>query len=142
MSDTSKNQTFNPPGHDTWSPTYSHISSTPISATHNLISFAGQVGGNSSTHHVPGTLGEQVALALSNVDRCMAAAGATKADIIQVRQYVVNLLPQDPVRAKLYTEWLGDAVKPPSTLIGVQSLAAPELLYEIEVVAVVESGRG
>lgn len=142
MSNTSKNQTFNPPDHNTWSPTYSHISSIPISATHKLISFAGQVGGDSSTRHVPSTLGEQVAVALSNVDKCMAAAGATKADIIQVRQYVVNLLPQDPVRASLYTQWLGDGIKPPSTLLGVQSLAAPELLYEIEVVAVVESGRG
>ena len=133
-------ETFNPTGHDTWSPTYSHVSRIPISSTHSLISFAGQIGADSSTRHIPSTLGEQVTLALANVDNFLTAAGATKRDIIQVRQYVVNMLPQDPERAKLYTAWLGDDVRPPSTLLGVQSLATKELLYEIEIVAVVKSG--
>ena len=126
---------FNPPGHVPFSPLYSHICAVPISSTSRLISFAGQIGRDGTT---PNTLAEQVKLALSNVDKCLEAAGAKKQDIISVRQYVVNLLPVDPSRTKMYNEWMGDH-KPPSTLIGVQSLAAPELLYEIEVMAIVSA---
>lgn len=131
----SSNEIFNPPNHPPFAPTYSHISRVPISDSAELISFAGQVGANSSTGDIPSTLSEQVQIALANVDTCLKAAGVTKKDIVQVRQYVVNLHPVDPVRGKLYSEWM-DGTKPPSTLVGVQSLASEKLLYEIEVVAV------
>ncbi|PVI02387.1 YjgF-like protein [Periconia macrospinosa] len=140
----SENLCFNPPGHDTPVPVYSHISSVPISSTHNLVSFAGQIGRDSS-NQVPKTLGAQVSIALANVDKCLDAANATKDDIVQVRQYIVNLLHDrdgatdvpDPERVKLYAEWMGGR-KPPSTVLGVQSLALKEYLYEIEVVCVVK----
>ena len=116
-----KNTCFNPPGHETFSPAYSHISSVPISATHNLVSFAGQIGRDSSNQEIPQSLAAQVSIALANVDKCLDAVNATKNDIVQVRQYIVNLLHdrdgevavQDPSRAKLYAEWMGGR-KPPS----------------------------
>ncbi|KAF2702921.1 hypothetical protein K504DRAFT_393542, partial [Pleomassaria siparia CBS 279.74] len=82
----------------------------------------------------------QVSISFANVDKCLEAVGATKGDIIQVRQYIVNLMRDgqgpDPERARLYVEWMG-GLKPPSTVLGVQALAVKELLYEIEVVCVV-----
>jgi enamine deaminase RidA (YjgF/YER057c/UK114 family) len=135
----SSNQIYNPPNHPPFAPTYSHIARVPISSEAELITFAGQVGADSTTGEIPSTLGEQVKIALANVDTCLKAAGATKKDIIQVRHYVVNLHPVDSARAKYYSEWM-EGNKPPSTLVGVQSLAAKELLYEIEVVAVVRKG--
>ncbi len=129
-------QTFNPPNHSPFAPTYSHISRTPISNEADLVCFAGQVGSNSTTGEIPSGLGEQVSLALSNVDLCLKAVGATKKDIVQVRHYVVNLHPVDPERAKRYVEWM-EGNKPPTTLLGVQSLATKELLYEIDVVCIV-----
>ena len=130
------NETFNPPNHPPFAPTYSHISRVQISDSADLVSFAGQVGANSATGEIPSTLGEQVQLALANVDTCLKAVGATKKDIVQVRQYVVDLHPVDPARGKLYSEWM-QGTKPPSTLVGVQSLATMELKYEIEISAVV-----
>lgn len=54
-----------------------------------------------------------------------------------MRQYVVNLLEQDYAkRAELYMKFMGGHT-PPSTLIGVQALATKDLLYEIEIMAVV-----
>ncbi|OAL44451.1 YjgF-like protein [Pyrenochaeta sp. DS3sAY3a] len=136
---------FNPANHNTFSPTYSHISRVPISATHSIVSFAGQIGHDSATNSIPPTLGEQCSLAFANVDKCLEAAGATKKDIIQVRQYVVGLLKrgeggrgQDPERAKRYLEWMGD-LRPASTLLGVEALANEDLVYEIEVVCVVRN---
>ena len=135
-------QNFNPPGHDPLAPTYSHISRVPISSTHTLVSLAGQIGLDSATNHLPSTLGEQCKIALENVDKCLAAAGATKKDILQVRHYVVNLLRggqgQDPERAKQYLEWIGD-LRPPTSLLGLESLANEKILYEVEVVCVVEN---
>lgn len=79
-------------------------------------------------------------MAFTNADRCLEATGACKGDIVQVRQYVVNLLRhgqgQDPDRAELYVEWMGES-KPPSTVLGVQALVHKDLLYEIEIVCLV-----
>ncbi|KAK7184380.1 hypothetical protein DPSP01_014595 [Paraphaeosphaeria sporulosa] len=131
---------FSPSRNPAFAPTYSQISSIPISPTSTLISIAGQIGYDAATQTVPPTLAEQVALACANVDTCLEAAGATKADIVQVRQYVVDLLRggvgQDPEGPRVYAEWLG-GLKPPSTRVGVQALAREELLYEIEVICVV-----
>lgn len=129
------NETFNPPDLPTFTPAYSHISRVPISSEADLISFAGQIGRN-STGEIPPTLEGQVRIALANVDLCLQAVGATKKDIVQVRQYVVNLHPLDPIRSKLYIQWMGGN-RPPSTVVGVQSLADERLLYEIEVISVV-----
>ncbi|KAJ4287717.1 hypothetical protein N0V90_012420 [Kalmusia sp. IMI 367209] len=131
---------FDPPTNPAFAPTYSQISSIPVSPTSTLISIAGQIGYDAATQTIPPTLGEQVTLACANVDKCLEAAGATKADIVQVRQYVVDLLRggkgPDPEGPKRYAEWMG-GLKPPSTRLGVQALAKAELVYEIEVVAVV-----
>lgn len=133
---------FNPPDHDTFSPTYSHISQVPISSSHTLVTFAGQIGHDSTTNSIPATLGEQCSLAFSNVDKCLAAVGATKSDIIHVRHYVVDLLRggagQDPERARRYVAWMGEH-RPPSTLLGVAALANEKLVYEIEIMCVVKS---
>lgn len=132
---------FNPEGQTTFSPTYSHISRVPISSTGTLVSIAGQIGVDATTGSIPPTLSEQCQLAFANVDRCLEAAGACKGDIVQVRQYVVDLLRggqgQDPDRTKLYVEWMGE-LRPPSTLLGVQALAHRDLLYEIEIVCLVQ----
>lgn len=59
---------------------------------------------------------------------------------MQVRRYVVDLLRggkgPDPEAPRRYAEWMG-GLKPPSTRLGVQALAKEGLLYEIEVVCVV-----
>jgi len=140
MSSSSKPTTANPPNHPPFSPTYSHISTVTFSPGSKLISFAGQIGYDPEAQKIPQDYASQVSLALSHVGKCLATAGATKEDIVQVRQYVVGMskhgTEERKARVEAYTSFMGDC-KPPSTLIGVESLATPELLYEIEVAAVV-----
>ena len=100
---TSHNQVFNPPDHPSFAPTFSQISRVSISDSVDLISFAGQIGADAD-RNIPDTLIDQVKIAFANVDRCLQAVGAVKTDIIQVRQYVVNLLPVNTKRAELYSE--------------------------------------
>lgn len=135
---------FSPENHPPLAPTFSQISIVPISPTANLISIAGQVG--ASLENASSTpFKDQVQNALAGVDTCLAAAGASKKNIILVRQYVVKLLslPKEDImaRGQTYIKWWkdseGDRPPPPSTLLGVDSLVAKDILYEIEVSAVV-----
>lgn len=68
---------------------------------------------------------------------CLAAAGATPRVIVKVTHYVVNYDPAERSRNEQCTEFL-NGHKPPGTMVPVEKLAAPEILFEIEVMAIVE----
>lgn len=137
---------FNPEGHPSAVPSYSHISVVPISETTKLVSFAGQTylpsDAADSPEHTP--LSTQVTLALQHVDTCMAAAGVTKKDIVSNRQYVVRMMELSDedfdAREDAFLKWWrsteGDRLPPPDTLIGVHSLAGKDILYEVEVTCI------
>lgn len=143
----SSNKIFNPDGHPSSAISYSHVSTIPISSTKKLVSLAGQTGTNPSTtpENAP-PLREQVRIALANVDKCLASVGATKKDIVSHRQYVVKLTSLSKAdfdaREEAFMEWWrsteGDALPPPDTLIGVDSLWSKETLYEAEFMCVVD----
>lgn len=145
MSSQSSVKIFDPEAYPALAPSYSHISIVPISDTSELVSFAGQTG---TTHDTdasnPPSFRDQVLTALAGVDKCLAAAGCTKANIISMRKYVVKLgsLSEQDFRAQgeLHVEWWsaseGKRPPPPDTLIGVDSLYRKECLVEIEVTAV------
>jgi enamine deaminase RidA (YjgF/YER057c/UK114 family) len=85
----------------------------------------------------PGDLAAQAKEALRNVGIALAAAGAGPANVARVRIYIVNHKQEYlPVIGQAMAEFFG-ADLPASTLIGVQSLAVPEFLIEIEATAVI-----
>lgn len=145
MASTSKNHIFNPEGHPSLAPSYSHISIVPISPTAKLVSFAGQTGTDASGTFP--SFQDQVRKAHEHVDKCLAAAGVSKKDIVSNRQYVVKLTSLSPedrqARTAIYMEWWrsteGDALPPPDTLIGVDSLYAEGCLFETEITCVATS---
>lgn len=136
----SKPSYVNPESLPTFGPTYSQYSVTPLSSTSRIVSFSGQVGWDPFTGQVPSTPSEQVAFALSNLDKCLRDAKVEKSDIIQVRQYIVGMGKRSPEERKEmlkpYSEFMG-GLAPPMAFIGVEALALPQLIFEIEVVAVV-----
>ena len=80
---------------------------------------------------------EQVML---NLRLALEAAGATFADVVKINSYVtdVELYPQiAPVRARFLSE-----PYPASTLVEVPRLLYPQLLIEIEAIAVVQADGG
>jgi enamine deaminase RidA (YjgF/YER057c/UK114 family) len=85
-----------------------------------------------------GDLAAQARMALENVRLALAAAGATPADVVRMRVYVVNYKPDMiATLSGLFKEFFPAEAPPASTWLGVQSLAVPEFLIEIEVTAVV-----
>ena len=86
-----------------------------------------------------GDLKAQTSRVFENLRLALAGAGAELADVVKITTFVVDLQPDDRLM-------IGDMVKrnfpsgrlPAHTLVGVQALAVPELLIEIEAVAVVD----
>ncbi|UAK22909.1 RidA family protein [Sphingomonas nostoxanthinifaciens] len=100
---------------------------------------AGQVAWDKD-HQVVGAgdLGAQTRAALANLKAVLAEVGATPADIVRLRTYVVDHSPDKlgVVLPEIGAFYEG-AVPAPNTFIGVQALALPDFLVEIEAIAAV-----
>lgn len=110
-----------------------------VSEGGRMIHCAGQVAWDAERNLVgPGDLAAQTRQALANLRAVLSAAGATPADVVRIRTYVVGHTPDKlgPVAAALAEFW-GDATPAANTWIGVEALALPEFLVEIEADAVV-----
>lgn len=73
---------------------------------------------------------------LSNLKAVLQAAGAGAADVVRLRTYVVNHSPDKlgPICAEISAFYEG-AEPAANTFIGVQALALPDFLIEIEATA-------
>lgn len=101
---------------------------------------AGQVAWDKNYNVVgAGDVGAQARQALSNLKEVLAAAGASPADVVRMRTYVVNHKPEylEPIGAAI-GGFYGDVIPAANTIVGVQSLALPDFLIEIEVIAQID----
>ncbi len=115
---------------------FSHAVKTSGEVT---IHCAGQVAWDKDYNLVgPGDIAAQARQALGNLKEVLAAAGASVADVARMRTYVVDQKPEylESVGAAI-AEFYGDVTPAANTWIGVQSLALPDFLIEIEVTAVI-----
>ena len=117
-------------------PTYSHVVTSTGTTT---IYISGQVALDASGAVVgAGDLGAQTRQVMENLNVALAAAGATFADVVKITTFVVGYQPEHrPVIAEVRGQYLAADQPPASTLVGVQALASPDFLIEIEAVAVV-----
>ena len=104
-----------------------------------LVFVSGQVAWDAELKLVGGSdLAAQAKQALRNLGEALRAAGASPSDLTMVRTFVVDYRPEHAgVLGPPFRDFLAGAAPPASTLIGVQSLAAPGLLIEIDAFAVV-----
>jgi len=117
--------------------TYTHVVSVEGGRT---VFIAGQVAFNAKGEVVgKGDLRAQATQVYENLRTALAAAGATPADIVKANTYVVNLNPEAlNVIREVRSKYFPTQNPPASTLAGVTSLANPDLLIEVEVIAVVK----
>ena len=109
------------------------------SAPGKTIHVSGQTAWNAERKLIGGAdLRQQAEQALANLRTALAAAGATPADVVMVRLFVVNYRPDDAaVIGPLLDKFFAGNPAPASTWLGVQALASPNFLIEIEATAVV-----
>jgi enamine deaminase RidA (YjgF/YER057c/UK114 family) len=102
---------------------------------------AGQVARTANGEPVgPGDLAAQVEQAMVNVAVAVEAAGGTFADVAKLTVYVVDWQPEKMAQLgegamRAAARASVDPLKP-ITLIGVSTLAEPDLLVEVEAIAV------
>ena len=101
----------------------------------NTIYVAGQVGVGEDNQVVAGGFAAQAAQAMENLQRVLAASGATVRNVVKLNVFVKTLDEMAGYREARKT-YFGDYF-PATTIVQVVSLALPELLIEIEAVAVV-----
>ena len=116
---------------------FSHATQSTGSKT---IHCSGQVAWDDNRELVgDGDLAAQAAQAMRNLGKVLAHVGATPADVVRIRTYVVEHSPDKlPAIGGAIAAFFGDVTPPSNTLIGVQSLALPEFLIEIEATAVID----
>ncbi len=98
---------------------------------------AGQVAWDKEYNLVgAGDVAAQARQALANLKAVLEAAGAGVENVVRLRTYVVNHDPSliGPIGQAL-GEFYGDVTPAANTWIGVQALALPDFLIEIEATA-------
>ena len=133
---TTTNQHINPEGISR--PTgYTQV--VAVEGARKLVFVSGQVALNASGELVGrNDLGAQARQVFQNLETALAAAGATFADVTKMTTFIVNYKPEnrDSIRA-VRAEYLPADQPPASTLVGVQSLASPDYMIEVEAIAAV-----
>lgn len=111
-----------------------------VSTGARMIHCAGQVAWDRDHNLVgEGDLAAQAEKSLSNLKAVLAAAGATPADVVRLRTYIVDHTPDKLMTiAPAMQAFYGDALPAANTVVGVPALALPGFLIEIEATAVVD----
>src|SRR5262245_6247292 len=115
---------------------YSHGMVTPVG---ELVFVAGQVGVAPNGQVAKGDVGAQTKQALENVRAVIEAAGCTMRDIVRLQTFLTHaddISGFMKARGEVFPGYFPDAVYPPNTLLVISQLVRPDLLVEIEAMAV------
>jgi enamine deaminase RidA (YjgF/YER057c/UK114 family) len=117
---------------------YTHV--VEVASDARTVYVAGQVAFDERRQVVGvGDMAAQVEQVYRNLKTALAAAGASFADVVKMTTFVTDMSLAPAARAARARHF-GD-ILPASTLVEVTSLAHPELMIEIEVIAAVSRPR-
>lgn len=128
----------NPPALST--PTgYTHV--VEVSGPVKTVYLSGQIALDKNGTLVGGSdMKAQAEQVFKNLEAALAAAGATFKDVVKMNTYTTDMSQAAAIR-DVRTKYFARVTPPASTLVQVVHLARPDLLLEIEVIAVVPAGQ-
>jgi len=104
-----------------------------------IVVVAGQVGMGQGGQVAGGDVVAQTKQALDNVRAVVEAAGCAMRDVVRLQTFLTHAEDIDgfmTARAEVFPRYFPDGAYPPNTLLIVSRLVKPELLVEIEAMAV------
>ena len=128
---------INPPGL-TKPAGYTHV---VLAADGRTVYIAGQIAVDSTNAIVgQGDFRAQAERVFANLRIALASVGATFSDVVKTTTFMTDVANAGALR-EIRTKYLDPARPPANSLIPVPALARPELLLEIEAVAVLKTPR-
>ena len=115
---------------------YTHI--VEVTGPNRTIYISGQIAFDKDGRIVgaPGDMKAQAEQVFKNLETALTAAGAKFSDVVKMNSYITDMSKVQAVR-DVRARYFKDAT-PASTFVEVKGLVRPELLREIEVIAVVQ----
>jgi enamine deaminase RidA (YjgF/YER057c/UK114 family) len=102
------------------------------------VQVAGTLGVGADGRPPDGAYAQAVA-AFERIERALVAVGASLADVVRTRMYVVDVEANQAEVGRAHNERFAE-VRPASTMLGVAGFVGPDFLVEIEVDAIVADG--
>ena len=128
-------------------PTLGMYSHGMVAPAGEIVVVAGQVGMDRSGRLIaPGDVAAQTRQAFENVRAVLEAAGSGMSQVVRFQTFLTHAADIDGfmrARRDVFPAYFPDSVYPPNTILVVSRLVQPELLVEIEAMAVKPAaGRG
>jgi enamine deaminase RidA (YjgF/YER057c/UK114 family) len=117
---------------------YAHVAKVTGGA---LIFIAGQVPVNTAGEVVgKGDFAAQAEQVFSNLTNALTAAGADWSKVVKIVQYIpgYNAERHRPILGEMRRKYMLPDELPVSTLLGIQSLANPDFMIEVDAIAAVD----
>jgi enamine deaminase RidA (YjgF/YER057c/UK114 family) len=113
-----------------------------VATGRRMVFVSGQVSMDAEGRLVaPGDFNGQARQVYANLRAALEGAGTKPADVVKLTTYVVNYKPElRPLLAAARSAVFSPEALPASTLVGVDALAEPGYLIEVEAIAVTDQG--
>jgi enamine deaminase RidA (YjgF/YER057c/UK114 family) len=120
----------------TWQDQFGFSQAIEVSGAQRVLYCAGQTSMDAEGRPVhAGDMSAQIDLALANLETVLAASGFTLGDVVRLNFYTTDVAKCLESWGTAMTRLAKAGCQPACTLLGVVSLAFPELMIEIEATA-------
>ncbi len=120
-----------------WQDELGFVQANEVTDLQRVLICAGQTSVDEEGRPVhPGDMLAQLNLAMDNLQDVLHGAALEMADVVRLNYYTTDVDAFLAVLEELGARLAGSGCRPTSTILGVQRLARPELMVEIEATAV------
>ena len=120
----------------TWQDQFGFVHGIEVTGSTRLLICAGQLATDDDGNPMhAGDMAAQISLALDNLEKVLAEAEMDLSNVVRLNYYTTDVDAFMAAGETLGPRFMASGCRPASTLLGIQRLAFPECLIEIEATA-------